>query len=158
LRDRGTLTLYLDGMPQTSWSPGSIGGLDDINTRAFVYSPDSKHIAYFDRCSNPAASNDAYLCCDDKAVRLGGTVVGNNLVFTPDGNHLLWTMTRPGGAWRAFMDGKPVAEGFGRLSKETWQPGADPGSWMFLLQDNDGLKRVTVTPSPNTSFAALFGR
>ena len=96
-----------------------------------MFSPDSKHIAYFCRSSNPAVGTDLYLCLDNKALLVGGPVQGYNLVFTPDSNHLVWTMNRPGGAWRAFLDGKPVAEGYGRLSEETCQPGPDPSSWSF---------------------------
>lgn len=78
-------------------------------------------------------------------------------MFTSDSNHLVWNMNRPQSGWRAFMDGKPVAEGFGQLSDATWQPGPTPGSWAFLLQDNDGLKRITLTPSAGTSFASFAG-
>jgi hypothetical protein len=156
-RTPGIYTLYVDGMPQSAYYWAGSGGFMSKAAAAYAFSPDSKHIAYFCRSSNPAVGNDIYLCLDDKAVRLGGNTPGSNLMFTADSNHLIWTMNRPQSGWRAFMDGKPVAEGFGQLGDATWQPGPTPGSWAFLLQDNDGLKRVTLTPSAGTSFASFAG-
>lgn len=157
VRQRATTTLYLDGVAQTDYLPASLGPLNNVMTRAYQFSPDSKHVAYFCRSSNPSAGNDVYLCVDGKAVKLGGPLVPNYITFTSDSNHILWTVGRPGGAERIFIDGKPVFEGFGRLADETWQAGPDPSSWMFLKQDTDGLKRFTVTPAAGSSFASFVG-
>jgi hypothetical protein len=99
-----------------------------------------------------------YLCLDDKAVLLG-RVGPYNLTFSPDSNHLFWSDTTAQGAFRLFVDGKPVLDGFpgtqGGFSKETWQIGPD-GTLSLLMQDASGLKRVSITPSPDTSLATLF--
>jgi len=157
LRDRGNTTLYLDGAPQTSYSPASAGPLDNISSRPYLWSPDSKHIAYLCRTSNPA---DQYLCVDDKAVRIGVANAYNNLSFAGDSNHLIWVRNMGQSITRIFVDGKPVEEGFtpsvGGFVKETWQIGSD-GNLLALLQDNTSMKRVSIAPSPSTSLATLFG-
>ena len=157
VRQRATTTLYLDGVAQTDCLPASLGPMSNIMSRGYQFSPDSKHFAYFCRPSSPSAGNDVYLCMDGKIVRLGGAIVPSYLTFTADSNHILWTVSRPGGADRVFIDGKPIFEGFGRLAEETWQPGPDPSSWMFLKQDTDGLKRFTITPAAGSSFASFIG-
>jgi hypothetical protein len=160
LQQRAGLMLYVDGVPQTAYGPGSGGGMTNMNTRPYIFSPDSKHIAYFCRSANPAAAvEDMYLCLDDKAVLLG-RVGPYNLTFSPDSNHLFWTDVTAQNAFRLFVDGKPVLDGFpggqGGFRKETWQMGLD-GTLSLLMQDDTSLKRVSITPSPNTSIATLFG-
>jgi WD40 repeat protein len=129
----------------------------------YVFSPDSKHIAYFCRSGNPAASpNDVYLCLDNKAVLLGPHD-SVNLTFSADSNHLFWIRNEGRAVYRVYVDGRPVTEGFlttipgpGGPEKESWQLGPD-GNLLVLMQDDIALKRVSITPSPNTSIATLFG-
>ena len=158
--DHGNRTLYLDGVPQRSYSPIGGGLLTNISTRAYVWSPDSKHIAYLCRSANPAAGNDQYLCVDNKAVRIGSNNWYGNLTFTGDGNHLIWTRNMGQALMRIFVDGKPVQEGFppsaGGFVQETWQLGPD-GNLSVLLQDERSLNRMTIAPSSSTSIATLVG-
>jgi len=160
LQAREGPSLYIDGVQQTAFRPTGGGQMTNINTRPYVFSPDSKHIAYFCRSANPAvAVEDMYLCLDDKAVLLG-RVGPSNLTFSPDSNHLFWSDVTAQNGFRLFVDGKPVLDGFpgaqGGFSRETWQMGPD-GPLSLLMQDGTGLKRVNITPSSGTSIGTLFG-
>ncbi len=160
LHDRGGMILYVDGAAQTSFGPINGGPLNNISTRPYIFSPDSKHVAYFCRSTNSAAGNDIYLCLDDKAVRLGASGYYANLTFSGDSSHLMWTKNKPQGEIRIFVDGQPVQDGFpmstGGFQKETWQIGPD-GNLLVLLEDGDSLKRIRITPSPDTSLATVVG-
>jgi WD40 repeat protein len=156
--------MVVDGVvQQTGYAPAGSGFMS-ANNKPYVFSPDSKHIAYFCRSGNPAANpNDVYLCLDNKAVLLGPHD-SVNLTFSADSNHLLWIRNEGRAKYRVYVDGKPVAEGFlavgsgvgGGLGKESWQLGPD-GNLLVLMYDDTSLKRVSITPSPNTSIASLFG-
>jgi WD40 repeat protein len=160
LHDRGGITLYVDGVARTGYGLVSGGPLDNISTRPYIFSPDSKHIAYFCRSSDPAAGDDTYLCLDDKAVRLGGPGYYANLTFSGDSNHLFWTRNKPQGEIRIFLDGKPVQDGFpmstGGFQKETWQIGPD-GNLLVLLQNDISLNRIRITPASDSGLGALVG-
>ena len=112
LHDRAGMTLYVDGVARTGYGLVNQGPLSNISTRPYIFSPDSKHIAYFCRSSDPAAGNDLYVCLDDKVVRLPGLGYYANLTFSGDSNHLFWTKNMPLGEIRIFLDGKPVQDGF----------------------------------------------
>ncbi|HEY6345070.1 MAG TPA: hypothetical protein VIY49_26535 [Bryobacteraceae bacterium] len=58
IRTAGVYTLYVDGMPQSAYYWAGAGGSANKAATAYAFSPDSKHIAYFCRSSNPAAGND----------------------------------------------------------------------------------------------------
>jgi WD40 repeat protein len=156
--------MVIDGVvQQTGYAPAGSGFMS-ANNKPYVFSPDSKHIAYFCRSGNPAANpNDVYLCLDNKAVLLGPHD-SVNLTFSADSNHLFWIRNEGRAIYRVYVDGKPVEEGFlavgsgvgGGLGKEAWQLGPD-GNLLVLMQDDTSLKRVSITPSPNTSIATLFG-
>jgi hypothetical protein len=161
LNANSVTSVVVDGVIKGSvFLPGNAGApLTDIAHRPYIWSPDGKHVAFLCRSANPAASNDAYLCLDDKAVRAGSQGDYANLIFSGDGNHLFWTKKMSQGLMRIFADGKPVLEGFpaSAIQKETWQSGPG-GNLLVLLQDNDNsLKRFTITPSPESSVAAIFG-
>ena len=136
------------------------GPVDNIQNHTYTWSPDSKHVAFFCRSGNPAAGSDQYVCMDGKAFHLGNLGSYANLTFSADSNHLFWTVRRPGYGIRVFADGQPVFEGDstspGGMIKGTWEAG--PGSSLLLLtQDQEGLKRVSITPAPGASIATMFG-
>ena len=153
-------SLYLDGIPQAAFRPAGGGPITKTSNKPYVFSPDSKHIAYFCHSANPSANpNDFYLCIDDKAVHLGSAGIYGNLIFSGDSNHLFWTRNITQGLYRIFVDGNPVADGFlpfsAGFSPETWQIGPD-GNLLVLLQDDTSLKRLAITPSPNTGLPTLL--
>lgn len=149
---RGQSLVYVDGQAQTSaYLAGDL-----------VFSPDSKHIAYFCHSSSPSAGNDQGLCVDGKYTRLGPAGTYRHLTFTPDGNHLLWTQTS-GQELEVMADGSPVFGPFFTVTQsgpvipeEGWQMQPD-GTLLVVADVDNAMKRVSVTPSPNTGLATLFG-
>jgi hypothetical protein len=154
----GANLIYVDGVPQAE------GGLG-VATDNVIFSPDSKHVAFFCHSSNPAAGSDIGLCVDGKFTRLSLPPI-QHLTFTPDGNHLFWTARAPvQGAQQieVLMDGRPVFGPFFSVTQsgavipdEGWQMQSD-GTLLFLAQVDGAMKRISVTPSPNSSWATLFG-
>jgi hypothetical protein len=139
--------VYLDGMPQ----PNTVAIPTATNT-AYVFSPDSKHFAYIYR-----TANDMGVCADGKCVPYGNDFNYYNLTFSADSNHLFWVRNSPR-SFRLFVDGKPVLETGGpsnlTFPKETWQT-SGPSGLILLAHDNEGYKRISVTPSPQSSLATL---
>ena len=120
----------------------------------FVFSPDSKHIAYFGRQANGAAG----LFVDGKFLALAFNQP-MNLTFTSDSRHVIW-MDRPGGSAQVlYVDGRPAVQmvSSGLVSMAgTWEAGSD-GTLLVIGQDGDSLKRYTITPAADTS-VDTFGR
>ena len=121
----------------------------------YVFSPDSEHVAYF------AQMGDAHgIGVDGKFIATPGR--GNeSLRFSPDGKHLLWLHLPFGNApYRLMADGKPIVDFFPADSASSnpywWDFNAD-GSLSLLAQDDNSLKRITITFSPETSVATLTG-
>ena len=148
LTDRGGVTLVLDGVAQAGY------GIITDNQIPFMFSQDSKHIAYFCR---PAGLDQPGVCLDGKYVRTGAGQP-TKLTFTPDGNHLFWAKRTIASGFRLFADGKPVLEGTATSSafpRGTWE--MDPsGALLVLMQDATSMKRFSITPSPETSVATMF--
>ncbi|MBV9183087.1 MAG: hypothetical protein JO356_17430 [Acidobacteria bacterium] len=156
LNTRGQGLVYVDGVRQTE---GFLAG------RSVLFSPDSKHVAFFCWSSDPAAPNNPGICMDGKYAHL--SLQGSqHLTFTPDSNHLLWTTTvsQPGAQQiEVFADGRPVYGPFYSVTQsgavipdEGWQMQTD-GTLLFLAQIDNAMKRISLTPSPDTSAASLFG-
>ena len=147
LQTRDSPVLFLDGAAQ----PNTVYVPNATNT-AFAFSPDSKHFAYFYR-----TANDMGVCLDGKCVSGGNGNNYFNLTFSADSNHLFWVSNSPR-AFRLFVDGKPVLESgapaFQSFPKETWQT-SGPSGMILLAHDNEGYKRISITPSPQSSLATL---
>jgi hypothetical protein len=77
--------------------------------------------------------------------------------FSADSNHLFW-VKNSAGRFRLFVDGKPVFESgapsFQTLPKETFQTNG-PSGLLVLAHDNEGYKRISITPSPESSLATI---
>lgn len=149
--------LMLDGNPLGQFG---ISGdrIDPANVMAlhYVFSPDSEHVAYF------AQMGDAHgIGIDGKFIATPGQ--GNiSLRFSPDGKHLLWLHLPFGNApYRLIVDGKPLLDFFiaGNTLATTprWWDFNPDGTLSLLAQDDNSLKRITITFSPDTSVATLLG-
>ncbi len=156
----GASRFVLDGVVQSSSGAGANALPGD---RRYVFSPDSKHVAHFAQPPTPLGYYQGGIFLDGKYISLGPAPgLYSQLTFTPDSKHLLWVRGETidsAPAFRVFVDGKPVAEGF-----TAGNTGAIPGWWemapdgmvSFLAQIENSLKRVTVTPSPTTSIETLL--
>ena len=84
---------------------------------------------------------------------------GSQYVVMVDSKHLFWARTDPSGRFRLYMDGKPVLDaavgGTNVFTDRTWQMGAD-GTLAILVQDDTSFKRVSITPSPDTSLDTVL--
>jgi hypothetical protein len=160
LQNRNGRLMFIDGVQVPGYTVANIVGLVADGSRAYVWSSDSKHVAFLCRSADPAANNDVFVCVDNKALRLG-TANFSNLAFSSDGNHLFWTKGGSQGAFRVYVDGKPVYEGnlpVPSLGFLPWEPQPD-GSLIFLSVDkpSQALMRVTVMPSSSTSLSSIMG-
>jgi hypothetical protein len=83
------------------------------------------------------------------------------LEFTADSKHIIWAQGAPSrDALRIFVDGKLVADADAAIaftSTEAWWDMLPDGSLAVLAQDQNNLKRITITPSVETSLASLGG-
>jgi hypothetical protein len=153
--NRGDTTLYLDGLAQSNYRilSSALG--------SYTWSPDGKHIAYFCRSANPSSGDVPYLCYDDKAVRLNAAPAYlTSLTFSANVDHLYWVVKEAAYKMLIFADGKPVYETQSTMpagfAPQTFQSASD-GSLLVLAQGEQGLERVSITPSPSSSVATLFG-
>jgi hypothetical protein len=124
----------------------------------YTFSSDSQHIAYLGRMGDTNG-----IAVDGKFIATPH-VANAFLRFSPDSKHLFWLSGGgwgdPGATFRLLADGKPIL-GFspaGALSKapQWWDFNPD-GTLSFLVQDDNSLKRITITPSPETSVATMLG-
>lgn len=80
-----------------------------------------------------------------------------NLTFSQDSNHLFWNVWS-GARFRTYVDGKAVVDGVppapGGFDKVAFQAGGS-SDLLILSQDVEGLKRITVTPAPDSSLASM---
>ena len=146
----GAVVLYRDGVAQAN------SGISDSLAVPFVFSPDSKHLAWICRSGGPSGGNDVGVCLDGKYFPGGGGET-SNLTFSADSNHLFWNW-RAGPKFRAFADGKPIVDGIAPapsgFPKEAWEAAGTSGL-ILLTKDNDGFKRVSITPAPDSSIATM---
>ncbi|HKW63275.1 MAG TPA: hypothetical protein VJN89_12070 [Candidatus Acidoferrum sp.] len=133
--------LAVDGVIQ----PGS--NLFPISTKAageFAFSRDGAHFAHFALSPN---GQDRGIFLDGKLTLTLPQGNPSQLTFTPDGRHLFWAQAYDGGM-RIYMDGKVVAQGDRAMTPGStgwWEMTAD-GTLLCLLQGDDGIKRVSITP------------
>jgi len=110
---------------------------------------------------NPVSEFASGLFLDGKYIPIVANSGMKRLEFTADSKHIVWGQGVPSrDALRIFVDGKAVAEGDTAVSansKEAWWDMAPDGSLSVLVQDDHNLKRITITPSAETSVAALAG-
>jgi hypothetical protein len=127
----------------------------------FVFSPDSQHIAVYSLPPNPTGQYASGVLLDGKYVPSVATPMFFRLEFTADSKHIAWAQPVPSQhAFRVYMDGKPVAEAETAIdpnSREAWWDMAPDGSLSFIGQDDNNLKRITITPSPGINVATLLG-
>ena len=99
---------------------------------------------------------------DGKFIPLSLDRQRTKLVFSPDSKHLLWIRSAYSDQpYRVFIDGKPIVDFYAASSTlgmipYWWDFGPD-GTLSFLTQDDNSLKRITITPSSETSLATMLG-
>ncbi len=151
-----SLQVVLDGVPQPASSLGQ-----NI-AKAFVFSPDGKHLGHFGIAPNASDSMNVGLFLDGKYIPVGPAHGPySNLSFTADSKHIIWTHQIEGQDFRLFVDGKPVVDGSMAGAPHQLGPGwwdmTPDGKLIFLSEDDNSLKRISITPSENGGLASLTG-
>jgi WD40 repeat protein len=152
-------TVFVDGRPmQAAQVTPNIYVPNEI---PYVFSPDSKHIAF--GAINPSAngSTNSGMYLDGKFVPMS-VIAGRGfyqMSFTPDSKHFYWMIDGK------VLNGKAMADLFvdGQFtievpnSSSAFLPGRGgwdllpDGSLLLLKQDEKGLTRVHITPSASTN-------
>jgi hypothetical protein len=151
------MRLVVDGVVQANSSIGNPFN----NEPRYVWSPDNKHVAHF---YEGQGMRGVFL--DGKVLPIApapGQGMYSMLTFTPDSKHLIWARNQTvqgDQGFRVFIDGKPVYEGLYATGSFSLVPGswemAPDGTLSFVTQDDNNLKRVSITPSPETSLETLL--
>jgi hypothetical protein len=153
----GAQRLVIDGIVQM----GSNLGTPSLPRAHYVFSPDSRHIAADSAPPSPSSEFASGIFVDGKYIPVVANSGMKRLEFTADSKHIVWAQgVASRDALRIFVDGKAVAEGDTAISpnsKEGWWDMAPDGSLSVLVQDEKNLKRITITPSAETSLATLGG-
>jgi hypothetical protein len=153
----GAQRLVIDGVVQMNSNLGT----PSIPRAPYVFSPDSKHIAVDSAPPTSTSEFASGIFVDGKYIPVVANSGMKRLEFTADSKHIVWAQDVPSrNALRIFVDGKAVAEGDTAVSpnsKEGWWDVAPDGSLSVLVQDENNLKRITITPSAETSVASLGG-
>ena len=153
--------VVIDGVLQTDMRPESFfTSQRSVQGQAvsFIFSPDSKHIAYINNASQQTAG-----------IYIDGKLVYNTnqpvyfLRFTPDSKHLFWIATHkatvPGkaGTHVAYIDGKPTVSGDSQFfaGANAWSFD-EKGVLTFLAVTDDKVKRYRLTASADTSIDAMI--
>jgi len=153
--------LAVDGVPQ----PASSFGPTNLAIYAkYSLSPDGKHIAHFAFPPQPTGDDERGLFLDGRYMAINHGMNTKFLTFSPDSKHLAWFQTVPASMqFRILIDGKPVAQteatSGGGINNDTirWFEFQQDGTLRVLGQDDNSLKRITITLSDATSLATMLG-
>ena len=123
----------------------------------FLFSPDSKHVAYLASSRQNGASG---VIVDGTPIATSGTRVGRPH-FTPDSQHLFWIEAEKP-YFRIYLDGEPVAQ-YDMISS-AWE--SNPAMWemspegVFSIMgpSGDRVKRIRITPGPGTSIETMIAK
>ena len=154
--------LVIDGAPQPqSALSGDRIDLQNVSALKYIFSADSKHVAHFAVPTTPTGDYQRGVFLDGKYVQVSADGTNTDLTFSPDSKHLFWIHQYGDHPLRVFIDGKPLvdfyAAGNSLSSMPHWWDFGPDGTLSFLAQDDNSLKRITITMSEATSLATMLG-
>ncbi len=123
--------------------------------KGFVYSPDSRYIVYYGAA--PQQGGNGLYINNTRFIDVQSSVV-IRLGFSPDCEHFFVTMG-VGNGRGLFVDGEMVMQHAAtpfESDENSWHID-DNGVLHFLVADNEGIKRVSVTPSPDRTLESALG-
>jgi len=134
-----------------------------MSTFNYLFSPDSKHITYQ---AQDTTGGQRGLYVDQKLVFKTTMKQIDKIAFTPDSQHLVWTMQIPPDTAVAgpyyhqalYVDGKLAMEYVTSFFDDClggWQMQSN-GSLLFYTIADDNIKRFSVTPGADTNIASLL--
>ncbi len=153
--------LAIDGVAQPA---SNFGSTSQAIYAKYTLSPDSRHVAHFGYPPQPTGDDERGLFLDGKYRPINHGLNTTFLTFSPDNKHLVWFQAVPSkNEFRVMVDGKPVAqtEAVATLGINNnaikWFDFLPDGTLLVLGQDENSLKRITITLSPETSLATMLG-
>jgi WD40 repeat protein len=153
--------LAVDGVAQ---SASSFGPPNMAIYAKYAISPDGKHFAHLGFPPQLTGDDERVLFLDGKYIAINHGMNTSFLTFSPDSKHVAWFQAIPSTYdFRVYIDGKPVAQmeatsGVG-INNDTikWFEFQPDGTLLVLGQDENSLKRISITPSDATSLATMLG-
>ncbi len=151
--------LVIDGVAQPQSVLTNVDTMDLQNALAlkYVFSPDSKHIAHFANPPTATGDNRRGIFLDGRYISASVEGTNHALSFSPDSKHLFWIHSYGNQPDRVFIDGKPLVDFHSAGTIPHWWDFGPDGTLSFLAQDENSLKRITITLSPETSLATMLG-
>ena len=153
--------LAIDGVAQPA---SNFGATSQAIYAKYTLSPDGRHVAHFGYPPQPTGNDEHGLFLDGKYRPINHGMNTTFLTFSPDNKHLVWFQAVPSkNEFRVMVDGKPVAqtEAVATLGINNnaikWFDFLPDGTLLVLGQDENSLKRITITLSPETSLATMLG-
>jgi hypothetical protein len=151
--------LAIDGivMQQSNFTKVDTMDLENPNALKYVFSADSKHFAHF---AGDDSTGIRGVFLDGKFVPATRDGVNSKLFFSPDSKHVFWIHTYGNQPHRLFVDGKPLVDYYAAGNMVTiphWLDFNADGTLSLLAQDDNSLKRITITLSDQTSLATMLG-
>jgi hypothetical protein len=153
--------LAIDGVAQPA---SNFGATSQAIYAKYTLSPDGRHVAHFGYPPQPTGDDEHGLFLDGKYVPINHGMNTTFLTFSPDNKHLVWFQAVPSkNEFRVMVDGKPVAqtEPVATLGINNdvikWFDFLPDGTLLVLGQDENSLKRISITPPPESSFATMLG-
>jgi len=152
----------IDGVPQPqSALSGDIIDMQNPSALKYIFSADSKHVAHFAIPPAPTGDYQRGIFLDGKYVVVSSEGTSTDLSFSPNSKHLFWIHAYGNRPYRVFIDGKPLVDFYSAgntlATIPHWRDFGPDGTLSFLAQDDNSLKRITITPSPETSLATMLG-
>jgi len=153
--------LAIDGVAQPA---SNFGSTSQAIYAKYSLSPDGRHIAHFGYPPQPTGDDEHGLFLDGQYRPINHGMNTTFLTFSPDNKHLVWFQAVPSkNEFRVMVDGKPVAqtEAVATLGINNdvikWFDFLPDGTLLVLGQDENSLKRISITPPPESSFATMLG-
>ena len=153
--------LAIDGVAQPA---SNFGATSQAIYAKYTLSPDGRHVAHFGYPPQPTGNDEHGLFLDGKYRPINHGMNTTFLTFSPDNKHLVWFQAVPSkNEFRVMVDGKPVAqtEPVATLGINNdvikWFDFLPDGTLLVLGQDENSLKRISITPPPESSFATMLG-
>ena len=143
-----------EGIRVAATGQGKRGGFLPL-PNGFIFSPDSKHLVFWG--NNPQTGEQGVFFNGRFVFDAPGAGV-QRIDFSPDSRHF-YLLTVAGAERTVYVDGVPVLKiGPQPFEQEEsmWHVG-DDGVLRFMIADNEGIKRVTVTPAPDRTVDDLVG-
>ena len=149
--------LVIDGVPQPQVAlSNDIIDSQKPTALKYIFSADSKHVAYFGYPPTPGGDHERGVVVDGRYLAISSEGTNSDLAFSPDSKHLFCVHHYADQPLRLFIDGKPLLDFFSAGTVPNWFDFGSDGKLLLLAKDENSIKRITIT-LPETSLATMPG-